>query len=525
MIWKKNVFSFLLWLLYAFIAGISLVAYLAVFCTKMGYPGWCGIALTGLWTLTGLLLMQFSRRRRKPQPKAPGRAPSWNIAEGAAVVLLLAAGLVIRIMEFAPDGEGSAYFEYAKVAEGAAIPQVVHGIDYLYLKLLHLVFLVLGNKIMAGYWLQLALQMLAVLVFYFAVRRLSGAVPAAGLLLFVSVSPYIRAQVLTLSPRMLLFFLYGAALWLMASGLDGEKGTPVRGLFAGLLAGLLIYLDIAGVTLALFAAGIFLAGRGKADSSLKGKAAVYLSCQSGVVLGFAAAVLADSLSSKKGWGNIVLALGKLYAPQESPDIMKLITWYAEMNDFEILVLLLLMSIGIFSFWCNRRSDELGIWTLALLPTLAAACFGMFTVEADGYLWIYLFMTAAAGASVSNILKAFGITAAGAGEQDAREENMDEAIRNIIHRETANGAAVDSGTASGGSMNRVKRKAANREAIDKETADSETRNDGAGSTITVNVEGKTREVRLLDNPLPLPKKHIRKALDFDYDIKEDDDFDI
>ncbi len=47
----------------------------------------------------------------------------------------------------------------------------------------------------------------------------------------------------------------------------------------------------------------------------------------------------------------------------------------------------------------------------------------------------------------------------------------------------------------------------------------------GGTVTVEFEGKTREVKLLDNPLPLPKKRARKTMDFDYDVKEDDDFDI
>ena len=47
----------------------------------------------------------------------------------------------------------------------------------------------------------------------------------------------------------------------------------------------------------------------------------------------------------------------------------------------------------------------------------------------------------------------------------------------------------------------------------------------GRTVTVNVDGKTKEVKLLDNPLTLPKKREHKAMDYDYEVSENDDYDI
>ena len=38
------------------------------------------------------------------------------------------------------------------------------------------------------------------------------------------------------------------------------------------------------------------------------------------------------------------------------------------------------------------------------------------------------------------------------------------------------------------------------------------------------EVKFPEVELLESPLPLPKKHVKKAVDFAIDIPEDDDYD-
>jgi hypothetical protein len=42
---------------------------------------------------------------------------------------------------------------------------------------------------------------------------------------------------------------------------------------------------------------------------------------------------------------------------------------------------------------------------------------------------------------------------------------------------------------------------------------------------VNVDGKDRQIKLLDNPLTLPKKKEHKTMDYDYEVSDDDDFDI
>ncbi len=35
----------------------------------------------------------------------------------------------------------------------------------------------------------------------------------------------------------------------------------------------------------------------------------------------------------------------------------------------------------------------------------------------------------------------------------------------------------------------------------------------------------RQIQYIENPLPLPKKSTKKALDYDYEVSDDDDFDI
>ncbi|MBP3603748.1 MAG: hypothetical protein J6J79_06340 [Lachnospiraceae bacterium] len=50
----------------------------------------------------------------------------------------------------------------------------------------------------------------------------------------------------------------------------------------------------------------------------------------------------------------------------------------------------------------------------------------------------------------------------------------------------------------------------------------------GSEVTETTESVTVDnsgVKYIENPLPLPKKHVNKTMDFDIEISENDDFDV
>jgi hypothetical protein len=61
--------------------------------------------------------------------------------------------------------------------------------------------------------------------------------------------------------------------------------------------------------------------------------------------------------------------------------------------------------------------------------------------------------------------------------------------------------------------------------DAENMAEQSTNGTPGRTVTVNVDGEDRQIKLLDNPLTLPKKKEHKMMDYDYEVADDDDFDI
>lgn len=529
MIWKKNTVSYILWLLYTIAVGVSLVSVSAVLSERMGYSPRAGLAAGGILMVTeGVLVWLLSRIGKKVNLSIPGGKMTLRAAEGILIAVLLVLGLMLRIGA-AGTADGGIYYDMAFVAEGQRIPQVVHGIEYVYLHLLHLVFLLFGNKLAAGIWLQIVLQYMAFIVFYVAVRRLSGVLPAVSMLTFSVFSPYVLKEALVLSPRMLYFLFYGIGLWMAGICLRRNRRSPAFYLLTGIVISLVIYLDIAGITLLFFMAGVFVAESGKSqikeavpdgsgedagyrtehwkqkNHAREGgsrdhynqndwnkddlnrkmwnkKGWVFLLCLLSVLLGSVAVTAVDVIYSGKKLSNVLIAWGKLYQPGR---IQIPLTYGAAESFMDIAVLLAVLALGIFSFWCGRRSDKMGIWTLTSLVLALGSCFQVLTPEMDGCLWLYFFLTVMAGISVSNIF-----------------QRVQTGYDTLSSKEDAEGMEAD-----------------------EKNADEKGEELQTDNVVTVNIEGVTREVRLLDNPLPLPKKHEHKEMDFDLDVDVDDDFDI
>lgn len=184
------------------------------------------------------------------------------VVEGILTVLLVAAGIVLRIREIQlMDLDVAAedvWFDTVRVTTQTQIPQVVHGAVYLYLQILHGLLLLLGNKITVALGFQAGLQILGWILCYFAVRRLTGPAAAVTALGFGMLWP-LCWKVVVLGPEELYQMLWMIGLCLVAAALNtfrrkGEqKGVrPILSFFiAGVAMGVLTYLDITGLLLYL----------------------------------------------------------------------------------------------------------------------------------------------------------------------------------------------------------------------------------------------------------------------------------
>ncbi len=563
MTWKKNGFGYSMWFLYAVLAMTALYREAGAVCGRLGFPLWVCLFAAGAVLFTGGIAAGATQIIRGRIGDRERRSPKWGpYAELLVLLLLLGAGIFLRVQAVL-TGEyfsvESPYYTYAVVEEGGRIPQVAHGIVYVYLQLLHLVFWLVGNKMAAGVWLQMILQCLGLLCLYGGVRRLSGRLPAVLLVFFSCVSPYMAREALTLSPRMLYLLFYGAALYLVALCVEGSGKKPLWGLAAGLLVAGMTYLDLFGISLAfVFVGGLLARERTPGEEKGRGPMSFGLCVIAGAA-GFWGLLWLDAVCSGKDFALVLGAWQNLYLPGE----IRVPVLHELWSDGDAL-LTAFLSLGIFSFWCCGREEKLSVWTFTALPLLGAVLLGMFTKEADGGLWLYLFTLILAGCSLAQY---FPGTRQAAGENDGKvaaawgnmsetDEEGDEIPagdgdiagdaqeREEDGWEMAERIDPETGEEMGGEKarrekNRRKKGEKNRERED--TGRKETTEEGAartgepGRVVTVTVRGETRQVKLLDNPLPLPKRREHKPMDYglrdeeedgyDFPVAEGDDFDI
>ena len=255
--WKKNPFSYILWIIYTAAVSVGVLGIATTICYKTGYPMEYGIAITiGYLVVAGLMVLSVHKLWKKTDlPMRYDDNVAMRVAEGLFVVLLLFLGSYLRmkfVMLTSVSVEGMVYYDAAMVTEAGGVPQVVHGAPYLYLQLLHLLLVFVGNKLAVAVTLQIVLQLLVAIVLYVTVRKLAGALAGMFTIAFLTISPYMVANVMELSPAFLFLLLYLFALLCMGGILQKSKGNPLWYVMTGVMAGVVCYLDIFGVTLFLF---------------------------------------------------------------------------------------------------------------------------------------------------------------------------------------------------------------------------------------------------------------------------------
>lgn len=170
---------------------------------------------------------------------------------------LLIAGLLFAVMTVmrlfyinSHEIQGAGFYELCRIQAGTQMPQLEYGVGDLYAKMLYLLFWLFGNHMLYAAYLQMALQMAALVFFYFALRNLWGFIPAIAAEAALLVFPEFLESLVILSQENLLLFLLCGNLALAAAvlGRTARKQNAAGGyafviLVSGIGAGLCAYLE------------------------------------------------------------------------------------------------------------------------------------------------------------------------------------------------------------------------------------------------------------------------------------------
>ena len=354
----------------------------------------------------------------------------------------------------------------------------------------------LGNKVVAAVWLQILIQMVTILLAFFAVRRLAGSIPACITMLALASSSVYAGQILEMTPESLFFACYLMGMFIVGGCVKnncrerGRKSSAVLGAFlSGFVIGFLTYLDAVSLTLIVFLLGYVTGVCGTKTEEMQGDRTsgrenagfsiiLILTALAAGAAAFAGMLALNAYSCYEEIGTMAETLFAFYRTDFRIDY---VFYRTEYSVVECFIIVILAAFLITSFWNRRKVQNVSPWIclmLLLAPTPLTAQ-GVLPYQACSiFIWSVL---AGIGVQQSFVWE----SAARAKEQCMEEET-------VLTTETP----IETPT---------------------ETVPA-------------------RKPRFLENPLPLPKKHEKRTFDYQYEIEEeqmkfdvevdeDDDFDI
>lgn len=413
----------------------------------------------------------------------------------AVIIRIVCLNYYVSYMEiYGPDGVNidqmnPEYYDMAVLAEQGSGSPMDYGISYLYVTLLSVVLSFLGNKIVSAVFLQICLQMMGMLSAYIVARKMAGRLPACISLLYLGGSLTCLGMLFRFGPEWLFFTLYMIGMLVAVSFVKNycadnisRVWTVVCAVAVGALIGAITYLDLIGASLLIV---MLIAAVGKKTES---DATVYYNYSKGMN---AAVIVCSCISCAAVWFGVMGLISYVKGTDVVSDILSRLQMLylnsfpytaapysnAEYYPDIFWIGALIASASFLAFEYFRSGKEQNYVPWILLGLLAAptpmAMYGEHGFRGlSMYVWAVL-----AGLGLQNCI--FG----------GRAEVMQAVIEKI-----------------------------NAEAEIEQTAPQEPK------------------PRFIENPLPLPKKHVAREMDYQYDVadkdmkydlfvSDNDDFDI
>lgn len=523
MTYKKTKFSNFLWFVFMCITGVMLSNYTMLLINKqintVSQAFIIGIVLVFLALAAGLFFL-FKKVVSPALSKSKINENKAVIIEIIAVMVILAAGIVSRIYLYtlaSPDKlVQTNFYQMAIVRRGSGIEPMVHGASYLYVQLLSLFFSFLGNKIMAAVWMQIVIQMLTILLAYFAVRKLLGSLSACIMMFILSVSDLYSSQILVMDPQSLFFLLYIIGLFITGTYVKAyclkhlsNSGKIWGAVITGAVIGILTYLDLISITLFIILYGLITGEYvtdiytddiyGAHDLYVEEKrrrtvsVLLFILSIAAFVFALTGAFVIDSFASSYSIENIYHAWVNIYTKQP---------WFETMdyqNSFSLIgriIQAFLAALLIFTYWNGKETQNSIPWICIMIILAPVPLSGVGVLR---YQVFYIFV--------------WGVLA-GLGLQNCID------IKELPEIEASAAGPVPVSTQPASTTTAQPASTSALSAPQAVSAPSSAEN----------------KPRFLENPLPLPKKHEKKELEYQYYVpehkmkydivvSENDDFDI
>lgn len=522
MTYHRTWFSYVLWFIYTVLCiiligvvdkvWIRLLTTVGIAIPRLIYGNFVILMVALYWMVRGIATYVRQRWTWKER--------SAKISACIAFVLILAFAVIIRIVCLnyyvsytETYGTGFidieqmnlGYYDMAVFAEQGSVPPMDYGISSLYVMLLSVVLSFLGHKVVSAVLLQVFLQICGMVLAYTVARKVAGRLPASISMLYLAGSLTCLGMLFRLGPEWLYFILYMIGMLTAVIFVKNYCADNIPRFWAvvcavdvGALIGALTYLDLIGASLLIV---ILIAATGQKTGPKAARCHYYSKGMD------AAVIVCSCISCVAVWVGIMSMVSYLKGTDVIKDILSRVQiCYANSSPYAsapfsgaeyypdiywIGALIIFASFLIFEFFRSGKEQNYMLW---ILLCLLAAPTPMAMYGEHGFRGLPLYVwSVLAGLGLQNCI--YG----------GRVKVMQAVIEEI-------NAAAD----------RAKQSVSMEQTIETKESDI--------------MENQPSKPRYIENPLPLPRKHIAKEMDYQYmveekdmrydvEVPEDDDYDV
>ncbi|MBP5762404.1 MAG: hypothetical protein J6W48_05465 [Lachnospiraceae bacterium] len=378
--------------LYVLVASLFCILAIMDAAKQFGYSYLPGLIAFGVFAVLGLILWKvFSLFSGSDQVKAIfEKGDTLGLLVFAVLII---ASVIFRVASYAWNGlGGTIYFEQAKVT-GGELAHYVHACDDWYIAGLHAIFFLFGNRIFIAAIFNCILQLAAVVLGFFAFRKMLGIVPALFFTGFWSITGFSVHEALTLNSRNLVFLLMMLALFAISTCVPATGGKFICYLVAGIITAIVIYADIIGVALIPFIVGIVFNDLSDEETDIGLRVRKMLFTLISVVFGLVLIIFVDSYLSSSNPSDVLNSILSLYGPSKGFSFgLTYLTSYIEVTIISVIV-----SVGLFVCFLAEKDSK----TVLLLSIVIVALinnFGLTDLENDGREIFFAFAALFAGSA-------------------------------------------------------------------------------------------------------------------------------
>ncbi len=220
MTYRKTWFDYVLWGAYAGLCVIFLA-----FTGYHIYASYVGLSLAWLGAILVFPVVVCIYLALRLSSQAFFGKRGFSVHGGAMLEAFIVSvsfifGLIIRItalMYTPPEAVTGIYYERALVRAGQTPEPLTHGVSDLYVRCLSAVFSFLGNGVASAMLFQVFLQIAAMAIGFCAVKKAAGALAGCVSLLFLAFSGIFLGKITVIDPECLFLTLYLSGLLLTLS--------------------------------------------------------------------------------------------------------------------------------------------------------------------------------------------------------------------------------------------------------------------------------------------------------------------